>query len=127
MRYVVIFLFFRILDFARLGKSLGARECRRRLESLKGGIVAAGINAGDTIKESPFTGEIAVIMPDTDLDGGEVVRQRIGQALSRFEIAAGGRTRDEVGFESGLASCPDQENTAAGLIARARRYQPSGD
>ena len=120
-------LFFRIADFHRIGKSHGSRECLRQREFLKNRIVSTGIKTSDKIRESPATGEIALIMPDTGLSGGKVVRKRIEQALSAGEIAAGEQGHEEVKVESGLASCPDHGKTAGGLIAGARRYQPSGD
>ena len=114
-------LVIKLEDFAHVKEVYGIKECERVLEIVKEKIEKKGIKFTDKINVSRYNGEIIVliIMPDTNRSGAQAAQARLKSYLTGIEIAVG-ESKYSCSFTSGVATYPDDAESAEELVDFAR-------
>jgi diguanylate cyclase (GGDEF)-like protein len=63
--------------------------------------------------------EFVIILPDTSLEGGRVIAERLRERVEKFRFKGGRNLQIQLTVSIGIASCPDHSITAEELLQKA--------
>lgn len=115
----VAILIVRIKDFERFRNSGGKEDNEKLLEKVKEAIRWGGLRTTDRLKVMPESGEVIMVMNNTNSKGAQIVQEKIGRLTC--DINKGRENSCIPAFDSGYAVFPEDGETIESLVDYARK------